>query len=146
MITTHAAHVSIDVAAPAAQVWKGLTTPEIVAQYMYGAEVISDWTVGGPLVYRGEWEGVPYEDKGTILAIEPPRLLRTTYFSPSSGLPDLPENYSTVTYELSEAGGRTTLAVTQDGSASPEDAAKSEANWSEALAGLKEAVENLPAT
>jgi len=138
---SYAAHASVEVEATAEQVWNALTSPELVSQYMFGAEVVSDWQVGGPLVYRGEWEGAPFEDKGTILAIEPARLLRATYFSPSSGLPDVPENYSTVTYELAEAGGRIRLAVSQDGNASAEAAATAEGNWAMTLAGLKAVVE-----
>ena len=138
---SYAAHASVEVEATAEQVWNALTSPELVSQYMFGAEVVSDWQVGGPLVYRGEWEGAPFEDKGTILAIEPARLLRATYFSPSSGLPDVPENYSTVTYELAEAGGRIRLAVSQDGNASAEAAAAAEGNWAMVLAGLKAVVE-----
>jgi len=138
---SYAAHASVEVDATAEQVWSALTSPELVSQYMFGAEVVSDWQVGGPLVYRGEWEGAPFEDKGTILAIEPARLLRATYFSPSSGLPDVPENYSTVTYELAEADGRVRLEVSQDGNASAEAAATAEGNWAMTLAGLKAVVE-----
>ena len=138
---SYAAHASVEVDATAEQVWSALTSPELVSQYMFGAEVVSDWQVGGPLVYRGEWEGAPFEDKGTILAIEPARLLRATYFSPSSGLPDVPENYSTVTYELAEADGRVRLEVSQDGNPSAEAAATAEGNWAMTLAGLKAVVE-----
>ena len=140
-MTSYAAHASVEVEATAEQVWSALTSPELVSQYMFGAEVVSDWKVGGPLVYRGEWEGAPFEDKGTILAIEPARLLRATYFSPSTGLPDAPENYATVTYELAEADGRTRLEVSQDGNASVEAATVAEGNWAMTLAGLKAVVE-----
>jgi Activator of Hsp90 ATPase homolog 1-like protein len=58
------------------------------------------------------------------------------------GRPDTPENYHTVTYELAEDGGKTTLTVTQDNNATQEEADKmAEDNWRPMLQGLKEAAE-----
>jgi hypothetical protein len=36
----------------------------------------TDWKEGSPIVHRGEYQGRPYEDRGEILEIDPPRLLR----------------------------------------------------------------------
>ena len=85
--------------APASKVWHALTRPEMIKQYLFDTEVISDWKVGSPIIYRGEWEGKPFEDKGKILKIEPEKLLMSTHWSPLSGVPDTPENYHTVTYD-----------------------------------------------
>jgi hypothetical protein len=76
---------------PVANVWRALVTPETINRYMFGATVVSDWREGSPIVWRGEWKGKPYEDKGEIVRIEPGRMLRYTHWSPLSGLPDLPE-------------------------------------------------------
>jgi len=108
------ANATITIDVPAAKVWEALTKPELVKQYLFGAEVISDWKVGGPLNYRGEWEGKQYEDKGTILEINPNELLMATYFSPMSGREDKPENYQNVSYKLTENDGITTLEIGQD--------------------------------
>src|SRR5258706_3209022 len=43
-------------------------SPEILKQYYFGADIISDWKMGSSIIYKGEWQGKPYEDKGTILA------------------------------------------------------------------------------
>lgn len=102
---------------------------------------MSDWKVGSPIAYRGTWQGTSYEDKGTILALEPGRLLKSTYWSSMSGLEDKPENYNTVTYALSEVDGVTTLTVTQDNNRTRESAAHSEGNWAMVLKGLKELLE-----
>jgi len=133
---------SIVVNAPAARVWQALTRPELVKQYLFGTEMTADWRVGGAITYRGQWEGKPYQDKGSVLAFEPEKRLRSTYFSSLSGLEDKPENYNTVTYELAEAKGRTTLTVTQDNNPSPQSAEHSAKNWAMVLEGLKKLVES----
>ena len=136
------AHKSIEIAASEDAVWKALTTPELIKQYMFGAEAVSDWTVGSTLVYRGEWEGENYEDHGTILEIDPPQLLKATYFSPISGKPDVPENYSVVTYTVDADGAdRATLTVSQTNNPTAEAATQSESNWSMVLDGIKALLE-----
>ena len=132
---------SIVIAAPAKRVWEALTDPVQVKQYMWGSDVVSDWKQGSPLVYRGVWEGKPFEDKGTILEIDPPRLLRTNYFSPLSGKPDLPENYAEVTYKLSAEAGGTKLTVSQGNIPDESGKAQSEGNWGMVLESIKKLIE-----
>jgi uncharacterized protein YndB with AHSA1/START domain len=135
------ATASIVIEARAEKVWKALTDPAQIKRYLYGTEAISDWKVGSPIVYKGLWEGRPYEDKGRILEIEPGRLFRSSYWSAFSGLPDEPANYNTVTYELA-AGESTTLSVTQDNIPSEEGRAQAEGNWRMVLQAIKELLEN----
>ncbi|HEX6738857.1 MAG TPA: SRPBCC family protein [Vicinamibacteria bacterium] len=135
------AKASVTVNAPARKVWTALVTPEIVKQYMAGATVASDWSPGSPITWKGEWKGKPFEDKGVILAAEPGRRLQYTHFSPASGQPDRPENYHTVTVELAEQGGHTTVSLTQDKNPTEEARRHSEENWEMMLDGLKKAVE-----
>ena len=132
---------SIPIAAPAARVWQALTDPDQVKQVMWGSEVVSDWKQGSPLIYRGIWEGKPFEDKGTILEIEPPRLLRTNYFSPLSGKPDVPENYAEVTYALAPDGTGTKLTVTQGNIPDEAGKTRSEGNWGMVLDTIKKLIE-----
>ena len=61
-------------------VWNALTNPEKVKQYMHGTEMSTDWKEGSPIFWRGEWKGRPYEDKGTVLAVEPQKLLKYTHW------------------------------------------------------------------
>ena len=127
--------------APASKVWDALTNPGLIKQYLYGTEVTSDWKVGSPITYRGEWEGKSYEDKGEILQIEPDKLLVSTFWSSLAGLPDLPENYKTVRYELFPEGDGTKLTITQDNNATQEEADHSTQNWTTVLDKLKELLE-----
>jgi uncharacterized protein YndB with AHSA1/START domain len=132
---------SIVIAATPERIWEALTDPAQVKQYMWGSEVVSDWKQGSPLIYRGVWEGKPFEDKGTILEIDPPRLLRTNYYSPMSGKPDVPENYDEVTYALSSEGGGTKLTVVQNNLADDAAKARSEGNWGTVLDAIKKLIE-----
>lgn len=138
----YVAQVETIIHAPREAIWKALTDPDSIRQYLYGTEAISDWKPGSPIIYRGEWEGKPYEDKGTILEVVPGKNLVTTFFSPLSGLPDLPENYQTIRYELSDADGGTRLVIIQENNASYEEAERAKKNWAQVLEALKNLVEN----
>ena len=136
---TATATTTID--APVSKVWQALVTPEMIKQYLFDTDVISDWNVGSPIIYRGEWEGKPFEDKGKILEIAPEKTLKSTHWSPLSGVPDTPENYHTVTYTLTEQGDSTEVTITQDNNASEEEKAHSEKNWQTVLDGMKKLLE-----
>ncbi|MGZ3873204.1 MAG: SRPBCC family protein [Mucilaginibacter sp.] len=127
--------------APIAEVWKGLTDPAIVKQYFFGTDLASDWKVGDPITFSGEWEGTKYEDGGIILDIDPPKLLKYSYWSSMSGTEKKPENYNNITYELSEAGGITTLVITQDGVKNQQAMEHSDQMWTSTFDGLKKIIE-----
>ncbi len=127
--------------APVSKVWQALVNPEIIKQYLFNTDVISDWQVGSPILYRGEWQGKPFEDKGKILEIEPEKLLVSTHWSPLSGVPDSAENYHTVTYILLDKGDSTAVTLTQDNNASEEEKEHSEQNWKAVLEGMKKLLE-----
>jgi uncharacterized protein YndB with AHSA1/START domain len=128
--------------APVSEVWGALTKPELIQEYMYGTEVDTDWQEGSPITYRGVWQGKPYEDKGEVVHVEPERRLVSTFWSSLAGKEDVPENYNTVSYELSPEGDGTRLIITQDNNDTPEEARHSEQNWKTALEGLKKMLEN----
>lgn len=105
---------SINIHATPAQVWDALTNPEQTKQYMFGCETVSDWNIGSELLWKMEHEGKELiAVKGNILALEPNKYLAYTVIDPNSGMPDLPENYLTVTYTLEESNGETLFTVTQ---------------------------------
>jgi uncharacterized protein YndB with AHSA1/START domain len=138
------ATASVWVDASRDKVWTALTDPTIIAQYMFGSDVKSDWKVGDTITYAGEYEGKKYEDHGKILEIVPPERLRSTHFSPLSGQPDVPENYHTLTYSLSDEDGGTRLTLDQDNNRSTEEVDHSAANWQQMLDSLKAVVESTP--
>lgn len=133
--------VVIEIRASAAEVWKGLTDPEIIKRYFFGTEASSDYTKGSPIYFRGEWEGKTYEDKGTILEVAENSLLRYNYWSSMSGMPDIPENYAVITYALKENGASTILTIQQDDIGTEEQKSHSERNWEMVMGGLKKILE-----
>lgn len=117
----YVAKATTTINAPRSKVWQALVNPEIIKKYLFNTEVISDWKAGSPILYKGEWEGKAFADKGKILEIEPEKILKSTHWSPLSGVPDSPENYHTVTYALSDRGDKTEVTITQDNNASEEE-------------------------
>jgi uncharacterized protein YndB with AHSA1/START domain len=136
------ARSSITIEAPPPQVWQALVTPAAIKQYMFGTNVTSDWKEGSPITWKGEWQGKAYEDKGVIRQFKPNQALQYTHFSPLAGLPDKPENYHTVSIQLSPDGNRTRVSLTQDNNPTEEARSHSEKNWKMMLEGLKKFVEH----
>src|SRR5713101_7575945 len=123
------ARASTKIKAPAAKVWDALVNPEKIKRYMFGTNVVSNWKEGSPIVWKGEWEGRAYEDKGKILQLKPERMLQYSHFSPMTGEPDKPENYHTVTIELSSQRDVTLISLSQDKNPDEKARAHSEKNW-----------------
>lgn len=132
---------STHIDAPIDRVWKAITTPSEIKQWFCGVDTESDWRVGGDLVHRGEYQGKPYIDKGTILEFEPPKRLVHTHWSDVSGKPDTPESYQLVAWDLAERGGGTELTIRERNLPSAEAAKTSEQAWEMALASLKKVLE-----
>ena len=134
-------YASININAPASKVWEALTTASIIKQYFFGTNAVSDWNVGSPLIFKGEWEGKKYEDKGTILAKIPQKLFRYSYWSSMSGIEDLPENYVTITYEVAKKNKITALTVIQENIRDEKMKEHSQQNWTKVLGDLKNLLE-----
>jgi uncharacterized protein YndB with AHSA1/START domain len=135
------AKAHIDIAAPLEAVWDALLNPQKIKKYFFNANVSGDWTTGGKIFWKGEWNGMTYDDKGEILQLKPYTTFQFTHYSPLGGLPDTPGNYHTVTIELIQKGDNTHVTLLQDNNASDEQVSQSEANWKEMLEGLKKVVE-----
>jgi uncharacterized protein YndB with AHSA1/START domain len=137
--------------APVSRVWDALTNPEQTKKYMFGCETVSDWKVGSPLLWRGDYEGKEMVFvKGNIVAIQPDTLLIYTVIDPNSGMEDIPENYLQVKYELKDENGKTKLIVTQSGFETAADGEKrykdtynNGEGWNPILVEIKKLVEGI---
>jgi uncharacterized protein YndB with AHSA1/START domain len=123
------ARAEVRIYAPPRKVWDALINRELIQQYMFGTHVVSDWKEGSPIIWKGEWKGKYYEDRGIILRLKPERILQYSYFSPLSGLSDLPENYHTVTFELSTEGEYTVVSMNQENNPTEQARDHSQKNW-----------------
>ncbi len=107
---------SIVINADLAKVWDVLTNPEIIKEYLFGTETITDWKPGSSIVFQGEYEGHKYRDHGVIQENVFHSRISYSYWSGFSGLEDKPENYSLVAYDLNPIDfANTTLTWTQRG-------------------------------
>ena len=131
------AHASIKVNASLEQVWEALINPELIKEYMVGTDVVSEWEEGSEIRWKGEWQGKKYEDKGTILQLNPKHTSQYSHYSPLSGLEDKPENYHTVTIRLLKESDGVLVSLSQDNNTTEEDRQHSEKNWQMMLEGLK---------
>jgi len=104
----------IKIVAPAKKVWLALTVPELVKQWQYGSDLLTTWEVGSPIIFRTEWNGQVFEQKGNVLEFLPESRLKYSLFFPRPDQPDIPENYFFMAYELTESGEVTSLLVRQE--------------------------------
>ena len=147
MTQTYSASTSVEIAAPPMAVWRALTDPALIARYMHGTTVETDWREGSPVVWRGEWQGRPYEDRGEVLTVDPPRRLAVTHWSPLTGEPDVPANRHHVGYDLEAVGDdRTRLSLTH-GNSPTQEAAETMVRdgWRPTLEAIKDVVEGTSA-
>ncbi len=118
---------------------------------MFGCETVSDWQPGSPLLWRGSHEGQDMVFvKGHILKIKPGSFLAYTTIDPNSDIPDIPENYLTVTYDLYPESDETILTVTQgdyrrvaDGERRYKEAYNDGQGWNPILEEIKKLLETV---
>ena len=96
------------------EVWNALTKPDLVKQWQYGSELITDWKTGNEIRFRNEWEGQVFEQWGSILEIVPNQKIKYSLFFPRPELEDKPENYFIMSYILSEESNKVKLQIIQE--------------------------------
>jgi uncharacterized protein YndB with AHSA1/START domain len=135
---------SVQIAAPASKIWKALTEPEIIKQYLFGTETITDWKVGSEIVFQGEYDGTSYKDKGIVQQNIPNELLSYLYWSAFMGIEDKPENYSLVTCSIKPLDAdHSEFTWTQKGFANEKSHQHSESGMNAFLNGMKTVIEQL---
>jgi uncharacterized protein YndB with AHSA1/START domain len=132
---------SINLDASPVRIWEALINPEIAKEYFFGAEIQTDWKEGSPIIFKGEYNGNKYEEKGILLNIEPNAQLQYSHWSPFDGLPDTSENYRTWTFEITETNGTTRLTISEDNIPTEKQKNRSDEFWNEILLKIKKIVE-----
>jgi uncharacterized protein YndB with AHSA1/START domain len=132
----------VKILAPASKVWLALTMPDLVKQWQYGSDLMTTWELGTPIIFRNEWNGQTFEQKGTVLEFQPESRLKYSLFFPRPDLDDIPEHCFFMIYELTETAGLTSVLFRQeDPRPSPPDASSGGDGGPDVLASLKELVE-----
>ena len=133
---------SIKINADLAKVWHALITPEIIKEYLFGTETITDWKVGSEIIFQGEYEGHKYRDKGVVVENILHQTISYKYWSGFSGLEDKPEKYSLVTYTLNSASATIAdFTWTQKGFANEDSYNHSKSGMDAFLQKIKEVIE-----
>jgi len=132
---------SLIINAPVSEVWDALTNPAIVEQYFFGTKLVTTWEMGSPIFFRGEWEGVAYEDKGTVFTFENEKYLKYNYWSSFSNTEDIPANYAHIEYFVEAVEGGTQVTATQDNLKDEAALAHSEQNWQMLLGEMRKLLE-----
>lgn len=123
------------------EVWETLTSRSGMKAYMLGADVETDWRVGGPITLHGKVKGKAFADHGEVRSFLPRR--RLSYTHTSSAAPDA---IRLVTFELAPRAGGTEVTVIQEnlnGRILPQEREMRrdyEASWAKMLEGLEKAV------
>ena len=132
---------SVDINASVSKVWQALIDPALIKQYFFGIDATGEWKEGSTVTYKGEWEGKPYAGRSKVIKVEPGKILKHNYWSQSSGLPDTPENYHIVTYELAPSNNNTILTLTEENLASEKMKEMSDQLWGMVFQNLKKLLE-----
>src|SRR5206468_8903807 len=141
-MTVEAARVATRINASPDKVWAALTNKEKLRRFFFGSDIETDWRVGSPIFFRGDWKGKKYEDKGVIKTFDREKKLSFTHWSALSNVPYEPENYHIVTFDLSPTGKGTEVSLTQEnqnesGSRARQGKEGLKKNWSMWLEGLQ---------
>jgi len=114
MAEIHYIKGSININSNADKVWKVLTDPALIKQYI-GSDTTSNWNKDSEITWEGEHGGTKYHDKGRVLENDHEKLLKYTYWSSATGTASSEENDAVITWSLENTmDGLTTLTYTRE--------------------------------
>jgi len=132
---------NIDIDSKIELVWDALVNPEKIKIYLFGTETISDWKPESEIIFQGEYQGQKYKDKGIIKELKANEIFSYTYWSGFSGMEDIAENYSLITFKMKIVNNKIILDVVQTGFADEKAYQHSSGAWNNILKQIKEICE-----
>jgi len=133
---------TVEVNVPVSRMWEVLTQPEIIKEYLFGTETVTDWKPGSEIIFQGDYQGHKYRDHGVIQENILNKKISYTYWTGFSGLEDKPENCSLITYTLVATGdNKTEFTWTQQGFANEDGYKHSQTGMKDFLGKIKEIAE-----
>jgi uncharacterized protein YndB with AHSA1/START domain len=134
---------SVEISTSPDHIWRAVTEPDKIAQWMGGAHVESQWEIGSDITFTGTMPNFnkAYRDRGTVLAMEREKFLQYSHWSKMSRLPDSPQNRTIITFILDGTGERTRLTVRHEHFESPDAYKHANFFWGIALSRLKALLE-----
>ena len=133
---------TLEINASSTIIWEALVKPEIAKAYFFGAKIETDWKIGSPITFKGEYNGNRYEEKGVVLNVEPYIQLQYSHWSHFDGLPDTPENYRIWSFDMTtKQDGATVLTVSESNIPTEKQKKRSDEFWKEVLLKIKGIVE-----
>jgi uncharacterized protein YndB with AHSA1/START domain len=137
--------LSISIHADASTIWRYLTEPELMKLWMgereMQIEIHTDWKVNSPTVISGVHHG-KFNNSGVVLCYDELNQLSYSHLSSVSRLPDLPENYSVITFSLVATGELTTLTIELRNFATESIQKHLEFYWNTTAVIIKNTIEN----
>jgi uncharacterized protein YndB with AHSA1/START domain len=104
---------SVRINAGISKVWETLTNPGLMRLWISepDIQIISEWKKGSYFIMKGNLHGVNFENRGSIIQLEPQKIFEYNYLSNISQLPDIPENHTHVCFSLFPENDQTSLQL-----------------------------------
>jgi uncharacterized protein YndB with AHSA1/START domain/DNA-binding transcriptional ArsR family regulator len=121
------------------RIWQAITDPALVQRYYFNSVIESDFRPGSPVIYKQANTG-RLDIEGEIVEADPPRKLVHTMAVRWD--PDVNDEPTRVTWEITPMGEACLLSVTHDGFTSQtETYRQTKGGWPMILSGLKTLLE-----
>jgi uncharacterized protein YndB with AHSA1/START domain len=141
--TRYSLTVEIQIRAKLEDVWDYLVNPRKVGELFWGSTVESDFKVGSLIVWKGNWEGKPFEDRGIVMEMKKGEVLQYSHWSPAEPVP--PEkDRNLISVRLKKLANGVHVTFQHDNIASLAMKEHSEGMWKQLLSRMKELAEGGP--
>ncbi|HEY1045733.1 MAG TPA: SRPBCC domain-containing protein [Bacteroidia bacterium] len=96
------------------KVWTTLTVAESISKWLLdeGVEVEMEAFEGGKMSFKGQLNGHDFLDKCIITSFDPGHSFHYDYWNELTNLPDVPENYNRIHFDLQIQNNSTLLTLT----------------------------------